>query len=151
LRWPVVGVGGELARAYAAARGVRLCTEREWEKAARGADGRRFPHGATLDPADASFGLTDGEGNGPYRLPDEVGSHPASRSPYGVDDMAGNVYEWVLTTKDGRIGSARSGSWLAPAVVVKSASRTRIPGQTGQPGTGIRVCADVAETNTVER
>ena len=74
--------------------GARLCTELEWERAARGADDRLFPHGDELDADDANFDVTYGRVDSAYG-PDVVGSHPASRSPFGVDDLAGNVFELV--------------------------------------------------------
>src|SRR5207237_9071692 len=101
LRLPVAGISFLDARAYAewlsrTARvpGARLCNEMEWERAARGADDREFPGGDALRPTDANFDATYGKQPQAFG-PDQVGSHPGSRSPFGVDDMAGNVWEWV--------------------------------------------------------
>src|SRR5262249_25267947 len=101
LRLPIAGVSFNEAREYAAwmastgrVPGARLCTEHEWERAARGADGRVFPHGDHLAPDDADFDATYGRVPEAFG-PDEVGAHPASRSPFGVDDMVGNLWEWT--------------------------------------------------------
>jgi hypothetical protein len=105
-RWPVFNVDFAEAQAYARwlserrKLAARLCNEVEWEKAARGADGRSYPHGNRLAPRDASTRLTDGADREQIRLLDEVGSYPASRSVYGVDDLVGNVAEWTDGTAD---------------------------------------------------
>ena len=102
-RHPVVLVSYEDALAYAAWRGnqdgltYRLPTALEWEKAARGSDGRYFPWGS-----DWQNGATNWAKNGPYGT-SEIAAYPESRGPYGTEDMAGNVFEYTGDlVKEGR-------------------------------------------------
>ena len=87
---PMVNVTWDDANAYAKWAGAALPTEAQWEKAARGTDGRIFPWGNDWDATKCNNGVG---GKGPGKT-SPVGSYPAGASPYGVMDMAGNVLQW---------------------------------------------------------
>ncbi len=145
-RWPVVGVRVADARAYAAwldhtgrVPGARLCTNAEWERAARGADDRLYPHGDELAPDDANWIKTYDEKAGALGL-DEVGSHPASDSPFGVADLAGNAWEFVDAPPD--IALTRGGGWYYGARAVRASNLVGSEPRFRDTATGLRVCAD---------
>ena len=89
--FPVVYVNWHMAKSYCEWRDARLPTEAEWEKAARGTDGRLYPWGTGIDCQVANYYGP----SGCYGGTNKVGSYEGGKSSYGVYDMAGNVWEWV--------------------------------------------------------
>jgi formylglycine-generating enzyme required for sulfatase activity len=147
-RLPVTGVSYLDALAYMAwlrdtgrVPGARPCTEHEWERAARGADGRAFPHGESLAPDDANHDVTYGRRPDAFG-PDEVGSHPASDDAYGVHDLTGNVWEWTAWVDDPVIPVSRGGSFFQTAAVARPENRARDVPDRPDAYYGVRVCAD---------
>jgi formylglycine-generating enzyme required for sulfatase activity len=108
---PVVLVSYDDARAYAVwlssttGKPWRLPTELEWEKAARGTDGRRFPWGNQFVPE-----LLNSHDTGPFDTT-PVGSLPGGKSPYGLLDAAGQVFEWTQTRVGKNRYRVKGGSW----------------------------------------
>jgi eukaryotic-like serine/threonine-protein kinase len=146
-RFPVAAVSYEDAIAYAAwldrtgrLPGARLCNEFEWERAARGADARTYPGGSVLAADDANIDVT--YGRDPLAFgPDEISSHPASRSPVGADDMAGNVWEWTRSVETADAPIARGGGWYHAELNARSTNRERAEPTLRNVYTGIRLCA----------
>ena len=129
-QFPVSGVSWTEAVQYAEAVNKRLPTEIEWEKAARGSDGREFPWGDTFDVAKANIRESN------ERAPVRVGSYIPGIAPYGCLDMSGNVYEWtqdwyqaypentVVTEEYGQVFRVlRGGSYQMPEFNARCAVR----------------------------
>jgi len=129
---PVVGVSWFEADAFARSLGMRLPTEAEWERAARGDDGRRFPWGDDWDPESAAH-----RGGRRHTLP--VRSIPRNRSPYGLYDCAGNVWEWCADAYGPGLRSARGGSWNAHPPQLRCAARNAWPEEARFSNLGFRL------------
>jgi len=147
LRMPVLSITFEQASAYlhwldrtGRVPGARFCHDREWERAGRGADARLYPHGDHLEPDDVNIDTTYGKETDAAG-PDEVGSHPASQSPFGVDDLAGNAGEWTTDPLHADVPVLRGGAFLIDAVSAHLVGRQVVPPDFTAGTVGMRVCA----------
>ncbi|MFB3896644.1 MAG: SUMF1/EgtB/PvdO family nonheme iron enzyme [bacterium] len=156
-RYPVTGVTWSDASAYADWMGCRLPTEVEWEKAARGTDGKIYPWGNQFV---ATYCNYSGSKLG---HPMQFGSYPAGRSPYGAYDMAGNVAEWVadvyqpyagntaltILNSDPNIKVIRGGAFDTNQDSVRCSARVPKNGTSAYPDVGFRTVRPLIGTPAV--
>ena len=147
LAYPIFGVSYEDALAYIAWKAahtgeqLRLPHEDEWEKAARGVDGRFFPWGDHFDP---TFCKMKDSRDVPYPTPEPVGAFEADCSPYGIRDMAGGVRELCWTTEDGEVRPVmRGGCWHDTGLFCRVAFRHVTKADFVNTGLGFRLVKDL--------
>lgn len=148
---PVIQVSAGDAETFCAYYDLRLPTEQEWEFAARGTDARRYPWG-NQPPEEtgrrrANFGTvpccapdaTDG-----YARTAPVGGYPSGASPFGLLDMAGNVWEWTASRFPGRPAEVvlRGGGWGNNPYCLRVSYRHGNPPDIGLDMVGFRCAAD---------
>ncbi len=144
-RRPITGISHDDALAYCdwlrGATGVvlRLPTSAEWEKAARGADGRTFPWGDGMEPG-ACASLSLGQPQGPVP---PVGCFPQDRSPFGVEDTAGGVWEWTATGLPDQRYIVMGGSIVSDPDGCRSAGRRALQAETKLHFLGFRVLLEL--------
>lgn len=146
LHHPVVCVSWFDAQAYCEWAGLRLPAEKEWEKAVRGPDGRLYPWGSEPPtPQRANFAMCQGTTT-------PIGQFsPAGDSPYGVSDLAGNVWEWTsswLNSPSGelqRTRIVRGGSWPSEAYNLRSTYRIDVDPTLRFNTLGFRVSAHLGD------
>ena len=139
---PVNHVSQADALAYAAWIGKRLPTEAEWEKAARGVQGQRFPWGDLFEPDRCQWN-SDPSSPGPGTA--RVDAHRRGRSPFGVYDMSGNVGEWCADGPSPWTSYIKGGAWTSSEVINLRPAARNMSGLSANPSrfVGFRCARDL--------
>jgi formylglycine-generating enzyme required for sulfatase activity len=156
-KFPVTGITWSDASAYAAWLGCRLPTEVEWEKAARGTDGKTYPWGNQFIAAACNFSGSK------LGRPAQIGTYIGGRSPYGVYEMAGNIAEWVadvyqpyagntalpILNSDPNLKVIRGGAFDTDQDSLRCSARVPKNGTTGYADVGFRTVRPLLGTPAV--
>lgn len=152
LLMPVVGISAEQALEYTAwlsergfLPGARLCDEWEWERAARGADIRRFPHGESVSDGDANISIASSGWRGGL---EEVGQRVRDESPFGVRDMLGNAAEWTSSHFKSDEFVTKGSSFFFDSMMGRVYNRAPLPATFREHSIGMRICASIMPANT---
>jgi len=166
-RMPVFGVRWADARAYARwlsdrlGRHLRLPSELEWEKAARGVDGRIYPWGDSFDPCFCKLAIS----RETAAAPEPEGAFPRDVSPYLINDMAGGMREWTSTALTPGHGDSpqapeevetdlrvvRGGSWFGTERISRCAYRFSLPADKRDVNVGFRLVEDLSQVGCTAR
>jgi formylglycine-generating enzyme required for sulfatase activity len=139
---PVVNVSFDDCAAFAAWAGKRLPTEQEWEKAARGPNGRLYPWGNTFHRDNCNNLEAGRDGTS------DVTAFPSGASQYGIYDLSGNVWEWTATNvfpdkEEAKV--LRGGCWASPKEGVRTTTRAYERAERRRRDVGFRCVRNVAE------
>jgi formylglycine-generating enzyme required for sulfatase activity len=135
-RYPVTSITFEQARAYARWAGKRIPTAREWERAAGGDRGLRYPWGDDVEPRRAHFDVA-------RNCLEPVDAHPDGVSPAGCWDMMGNAAEWTLDFKLSE-PILKGGSYLDDPGIIDTKTRCRTAPDRTSPLVGFRCARDAS-------
>ena len=156
---PINGVTHAQAEAFCTHKNMRLPTDDEWEIAARGRNGRLFPWGdkpigpnrqSMANIADRHGKIRWGwasieGGDDGWAATAPVGTYPKGKSPFGVMDLVGNVWEWTATAQEGEKSRIRGAGYANHSFYLQASSWDEKPETTAEPYLGFRCARSLAQ------